>query len=139
MLLPHDGRRLAYAWSSPGRDHDTHRRSANASGDSPRLRALGLDFPERAEPHGSLSTVLTTKALIDHGVPPRLARSVGAHHGEFASLEKLGELEQEKGVLHPGYAGNTALWALLRAHLVLALAGACGRSSSRASTSTSIS
>ncbi|WP_437744058.1 CRISPR-associated helicase Cas3' [Sorangium sp. So ce1504] len=94
------------------------------------LRALGLDFPARDEPHGSLSTVLATKALADHGVPPRLARwvarSVGAHHGEFASLEKLGELEQQKGVLHPSYAGNTALWALLRAHLVLALAGACG-------------
>ncbi|WP_441289009.1 CRISPR-associated helicase Cas3' [Sorangium sp. KYC3313] len=98
------------------------------------LLALGLDFPDRDEPHGSLSTVLTTKALTEHGLPPRLARwvarSVGAHHGEFASLGKLGELEQEKGVLLPGYAGNEPLWALLRSHLVEALAGVCGISPS---------
>lgn len=98
------------------------------------LRALGLDFPERDEPHGSLSAVLTTKALAEQGVPSRLARwvarSVGAHHGEFASLGKLGQLEQQKGILLPAYAGKEPLWALLRTHLVQALAGACGISSS---------
>ncbi|WP_433933243.1 CRISPR-associated helicase Cas3' [Sorangium cellulosum] len=98
------------------------------------LRALGLDFPERDEPHGSLSAVLTTKALAEYGVPSRLARwvarSVGAHHGEFASLGKLALLEQQKGILLPVYAGKEPLWSLLRTHLVQALAGACGISSS---------
>ncbi len=94
------------------------------------LIALGLDFPDRDEPHGNLSVSLTTTALADRGVPPRLsrlvARSVGAHHGEFASLSRLGDLEDDKKALLGAYAGKNPLWAELRDHLVMALADACG-------------
>ncbi len=94
------------------------------------LIALGLDFPDRDEPHGSLSASLATSALARRGVPPRLARwvarSIGAHHGEFASLSKLENIEIDKGTLLGAYAGTKPLWGDLRAHLVEALADVCG-------------
>ncbi len=93
------------------------------------LAALGLDFPNRDEPHGSLSASPATRTLTDRGVPSSLARwvarAVGAHHGEFTALAELSGLEREKGSLLPPYAGKAPLWAVLREHLVAALADAC--------------
>jgi CRISPR-associated endonuclease/helicase Cas3 len=94
------------------------------------LAAVGLDFTAGAEPHGSLSVSLATKVLADHGVPMPLARaiarSVGAHHGEFVPLPTLTSLEREKGLLLPAHAGKAPLWAVLRERLGKALAEACG-------------
>jgi len=94
------------------------------------LRIHGLDFPDRDAHHGSLSVSLATGALVNHGVPPRLARwvarSVGAHHGRFVALaEVTGTFESDKALL-PAYAGRAPLWAALREQLVNALGAACG-------------
>lgn len=94
------------------------------------LRALCLDFPDRNEPHGSLSAVLVRGALTERGVPRDLAcwvaQAVGAHHGEFTSLEELNPRGFKNGVLISSYAGKAPLWAQLRAHLVQAIEAACG-------------
>jgi CRISPR-associated endonuclease/helicase Cas3 len=94
------------------------------------LTQMGLDFPDRDEPHGNLSVPLATAVLAARGVPAPLgrwvARAVGAHHGEFVSLAHLGGLERQKGVALPVYAGKAALWTDLRAQLVEVLADACG-------------
>ncbi len=93
---------------------------------------LALDFPEQAdEPHGNLSVPLATAALSALSVPGPLgrwvARAVGAHHGQFVSLDQLSNAsEEEKGVLMKPHAGRKALWGELRAQLVQALTEVCG-------------
>ncbi|MGH7296225.1 MAG: CRISPR-associated endonuclease Cas3'', partial [Polyangiaceae bacterium] len=95
------------------------------------IAALGLDWTNSDEPHGELSVSLATRVLADRGVPHRLARwvarGVGAHHGQFVSLEKLQKkLELEKGRLAPEHQGRAPLWSILRSDLIDAVARACG-------------
>lgn len=90
------------------------------------LRALGLDFPESREPHGSLATVLARPHLERLGCPTRLARglaaAVAAHHGDFATTIKVQELSDD-----PGRAvGRNSLWEALRRSLVDTLADIFG-------------
>jgi CRISPR-associated endonuclease/helicase Cas3 len=90
------------------------------------LVPLGFDFPDVDEPHGSLSALLAPAELERYGCPPRLARglarSVGAHHGDFASLEHLTTLCDDLA----RQAGRKPLWAHVRAELVSALAHLTG-------------
>lgn len=95
------------------------------------LAGIGLDFPVRDELHGTLSVPLATASLSALGVPAPLgrwiSRAVGAHHGEFASLQHLQRgPEPQKGVLLQAFAGKAPLWADLRACILAALADVCG-------------
>lgn len=95
-----------------------------------RLQVAGLDFPVRDVPHGALSVPLATGALAGRAVPEALARSVaraiGAHHGEFASLASLQNLLGTPRALLGAYGGKSPLWNKLRSELVDALAKCCG-------------
>jgi CRISPR-associated endonuclease/helicase Cas3 len=90
------------------------------------LRGLGLDFPDGDEPHGSMSAVLVPDQLERFGCPRRLARgmaaAVGAHHGDFATTEKLNNLEDDLGK----NAGRVPLWASLRRSMVDSIATITG-------------
>jgi CRISPR-associated endonuclease/helicase Cas3 len=90
------------------------------------LRAIGLDFPNGDEPHGSMSAILVPAELERLGCPIRLARGLGAavaaHHGDFATTHRLIDLEDDLD----RNAGRRPLWAQLRCALVNALCAITG-------------
>ncbi len=90
------------------------------------LRAMGLDFPDGEEAHGSMSAVLVPMELERFNCPARLARglagAVAAHHGDFATTARLNDLEDDPA----RSAGRKPLWAELRRELVDALAEITG-------------
>ena len=101
------------------------------------LRAIGLDFPDGEEPHGSMSAILVPAELERLGCPTRLARglaaAVAAHHGDFATTQRLNDLEDDPG----RNAGRRPLWAELRCELVNALCVISKRGSSQPGSPTS--
>ncbi len=96
------------------------------------LRALGLDFTDGDESHGSMSAILVPVELERLGCPTRLARglagAVAAHHGDFATSARLNDLEDDPG----RNAGRRPLWSELRRELVKALAAITGVTGAKA-------